>query len=133
MKNILGREPALWIALIAGIVAALVGFRIPGLSAGQGSAVVAFIGACLIAYATRPATPAIFTAIVTAAVALTAQYGLELSEELTSSLTGLVLVVFAFVTRGQVIPKAGASAPLPALIAQVDPWPDAEKSSARRA
>lgn len=102
-RTIFGREPAAWIGAIATIATVLAAF-IPGLTAGWASAVTALLGSLLMAYATRPATPAIYTGIVAALAALLAEYGLHFSDAQVGAVTAAVLAVFTLVTRAQVEP-----------------------------
>jgi len=105
--KIFGREPALVIAAIGTVVTLLVALNIPGLDAGAGAAVTAFITAVVIAATTRPVAPALFTAVVAAGAALFAEYGLNLSDGLVAAISSVVLVGFAlFGIRPQVTPAA---------------------------
>lgn len=106
--KILGREPALIIGLIGAVVATLAATGVSFLSASQAAAATAAIAALIIAATTRPVAPALFTGAWTAAVALFAEYQLDLSDELVGAVSGLILAVFAFVTREQVSPQATA-------------------------
>ena len=112
-RTIFGRDPALFIGLVTAFVIALVSFRVPGVDAGAGAAIIALVTSLVTAFITRPWTPVIFTGIVTAAVALFAEYGFTLREEAVSALTGLTLAIFAFLTRPQVSPKSGPVDPTP--------------------
>ncbi len=104
--KILGREPALWIGGIVALFAALAAFNIPGLSAGQAYAIGGVLVAALVAATTRPVAPGAFTGLLTAAVALLAEYGTTLSEGQVASLGALVLALFTLITRQQVSPAA---------------------------
>ena len=107
--KIFGREPALWISLITSVVTVLAAMNLDFLSAGQAAAISAFIGAVVIALTTRPVAPALFTAVVAAASALLAEYGLHLSEALVAAVTALVLNAFALAgIRPQVSPQETA-------------------------
>ncbi len=104
--KIFGREPALWIALITSVVMVLAAMGLPFLSAGQAAAILGFVGAVIIAITTRPVGPALFTAVVTAASALIAAYGLHLDDALVGAVAAAVLSVFALLgVRPQVEPK----------------------------
>jgi hypothetical protein len=106
MKLIYGREPALVIGVIASVLTVLAALNVPGLDAGASAAITAFVSSCIIAWATRPAAPALFTGVVTALAALLVEYGLDVPDTTTAAVSGAVLAVFALITRGQVEPKA---------------------------
>lgn len=102
--KILGREPALVIGLIGAFVTTIAATGVDWLSAGQAAALVAAISAIIIALTTRPVGPSLFTGAWTALVALFAEYQLDLSDELVAAVSGLILAIFAFITRQQVSP-----------------------------
>jgi hypothetical protein len=104
--KIFGREPALIIGLLGAVLTALAAVGVPGVSAGAAAAITAAVAACVTAWATRPAMPALYTGAVTALAALLTEYGLHLSDQVVASVSGVVLAVFAFLTRGQVSPAA---------------------------
>jgi hypothetical protein len=105
MKLLLGREPALWIALVGAVLTTLAGLGLPGLNPGQASALVAFLTAVLMAVTTRPVAPAVFTGLVSAAVALFLEYGVTVPEGVTAGLTAITLAALAlFGVRPQVTP-----------------------------
>jgi hypothetical protein len=104
--KIFGREPALIISAIGAVVTLLVSLNIPGFSAGAGAALITFATAVVIAVATRPIAPALFTGAVTAGAALVAEYGLHVSDNVVVAISGVILVGFAFFgIRPQVTPK----------------------------
>ena len=107
--RILGREPALIISAISAALSLLVSFGLNGLSAEQAGAIVAAVSALFAAATaaiTRPIAPAAFTGGVTAAVALLATYGLDVSAQTTGALNAVVLAILGLITRGQVTPTA---------------------------
>lgn len=105
-KKILGREPALWIGVIGAAVTAVASLGLGFLSAGQGAALVAFVTAVIIAWATEPKAPALFTGAFAALVALVSDYGIGLSDDLVAAVTGLIVAVCALIgIRPQVSPK----------------------------
>lgn len=110
--RIFGREPAAWIAAIGSVLTVLAGMNLPGLSAGQASAITAAVSALLIAWATRPVAPALLTAAVSALVALTAEYGTTLPDGVVAGLPAVTLALFALITRSQVSPTSAAGAPV---------------------
>lgn len=106
IMKLFGREPALWASLATSLVSVLVAADLPWLTAGQGAALIALIGAVVIAITTRPVAPALFTGIVAAAAALVAEYGLDLSDALTTAVSATVLSVCALLgVRPQVSPQ----------------------------
>jgi hypothetical protein len=105
-----GREPALVIAAIGAVLTTLAALNVPGIDAGAAAAITAFISACVIAWTTRPAAPALFTGVVTALAALLVEYGLNVSDGTVAAVSGTVLAGFALITRGQVEPKTEAVA-----------------------
>jgi hypothetical protein len=107
--KIFGREPALWIALIGAVLTTLAGLNLPGLTAGQASALTAFLTAVIMAVTTRPVAPAVFTGLVSAGVALFLEYGVTVPENLTAGLTAVTLAALAlFGVRPQVAPAETA-------------------------
>jgi hypothetical protein len=106
--KIFGREPAAWIALIGSILTVVAALNVPFLSAGQAAAATAVVAAGLIAYTTRPVAPSLLTGAFTALVALFAEYGLHLSDQLVGAISAAILALFAFITREQVSPQETA-------------------------
>ncbi len=104
--KIFGREPAVIIGFVGAVITVVVALNVQWLSAGQGAAAAGFITALVIAATTRPVAPALFTAVVTAAAALFAEYGMHASDALIAGITGLVLAGFTLITRPQVTPNA---------------------------
>jgi len=105
--TLFGREPALYIAAIAAILGIAVTLGIDGLSATQAAAIVAVLNAAAAVWTAmlvRPIAPAAFTGLVSAAAALLAAYGLDVSQETVGAINGAVLAVLALLTRGQVSP-----------------------------
>lgn len=103
--KIFGREPAAVIAAVGSIMTFLAAVAVPGISAGAASAITGLIAAGIIAATTRPVAPALLTAVITAGVAVAAEYGLHVSDAAVGASTGVVLAVFALLARGQVSPK----------------------------
>lgn len=107
--KIFGREPALIIGVIGSVITLLVAVNIPGLDAGAGAAATAFVTALIIAITTRPAAPALYTAVVSAGAALFAEYGLHATDAQVGAISGVILAGFAlFGVRPQVSPSAEA-------------------------
>lgn len=103
--KIFGREPALWIGAIGSVLMILVNFGVDFLTAGAVSAIVAVLTAIAMAVTTEPKSPALFTGIWTAVVALFMEYGLEFGDEVVSSVSAAIIAVFALISREQIAPK----------------------------
>lgn len=104
--SIFGREPASWLGLIGALVAVLVGANLPYLTPVQGSAALAVVTALVMAYTTRPISPALLTAVVVTGVALVGTYGVHASEGLVQGLVALTVAVAGFfAVRPQVNPQ----------------------------
>lgn len=106
--KILGREPAAFIAVVGSILTVVAALNVPFLSAGQAAALTALVAAAVLAYTTRPLAPPLLTGILTALVALFAEYGLHLADDLVAAFSAAMLALFAFITREQVSPQATA-------------------------
>jgi len=105
--KILGREPALWLALIGAVLTWLAGFEFDWLSTGQAVAITTAATGVTIALTTRPIAPGLFVAAVGALAAMFAEYGLNWSEAAVTGLGGIILAAFAlFGIRPQVTPAA---------------------------
>lgn len=103
---ILGREPALWLALIGAVLTWLVSFELGWLNAGQATAIVTFLTAVLIALTTRPVAPPLFVGAIAAGAALFGEYGLHWSDAAVTGLGAIVLAGFALMgIRPQVTPN----------------------------
>lgn len=98
--KIFGREPALILSLLGPLFTVLAALNLPGLNAGQSAALAALVAAGLMAWTTRPMTPAIITGVLTAAVALFTEYQIHLSDALVGGITALALALFNFLVRG---------------------------------
>lgn len=102
--KIFGREPALVISAIGAALMVLFAFHAPLVNAGTSDAVVALLSAILVAVTTRPVAPALFKGILTAGVALLADYGLHFSDAQVGTLSAAVLAITALFVRSQVVP-----------------------------
>lgn len=105
--KILGREPA----LIVGVVNAAIMFAgtlgFPFLSDVQAGAlvlVVNAISAVIVAWATRPLSPAVFSYAVSTLISLGVAYGFTLTDAQIAGINGLIVPMLALLTRGQVSP-----------------------------
>jgi hypothetical protein len=105
--KILGREPALWLAVIGAVVTWAVSLGLDWLNAGQATAIITAVTAAVIALTTRPIAPALFVGAVSAGAALFAQYGLDWSRASVTGLGAILLTGFAlFGIRPQATPAA---------------------------
>lgn len=107
----LGREPALWLAVIQSVLTIIVGFGFSGLSAEQAALWMALFNGILgavIAWRTRPIAPSAFTHLFTVAATLLAAYKLNLSQELVAGVNLLILNVLILITRGEISPAEDA-------------------------
>lgn len=101
------REPALYIGAVSAALSLLVAINFHGLSSEQAALIVAVItaiGGVATAVATRPVTPAAFTALVAAAAALLAGFHFNVDPGTVAAINGIVLAVLSLVTRHQVTP-----------------------------
>lgn len=124
--KIFGREPALVIGAIGALLTFLAGLNLPGLDAGAASGITALITAVVMAATTRPVAPALFTGILAAAVAVAAEYGLNVPDSTVAAASAVVVAVFALIARGQVTPAAD-----PRPLAGVA-WSDAPRGTGSR-
>lgn len=104
--KIFGREPALIITAIGGLLAVLAAFDLPYVPVGVADAVVAFLTALLVAVTTRPWAPALFKGVVTAAVAVLADYGLHFTDAQVGTVTAFAMGLTALLVRAQVVPQS---------------------------
>ena len=105
--KLFGREPTLWVAAATAVINFLVGFQLDGLSPEQGAwiaTVVNAAGAIFVAFQARPVAPNVFSYGISSVAGLLGAYGLDMSQEMVTSTQGLVLMLFALVSRGQVSP-----------------------------
>jgi hypothetical protein len=104
VKLLWGREPALVLAVVGALLTTVAALNVPHVDAGAAAAIAAFVTACVMAWATRPAAPSLFTGVVAALAALLVEYGLDVPDATVAAVSGTVLAVFALITRGQVSP-----------------------------
>lgn len=105
--RIFGREPALVLNSLAGVLGLLVTFQIGGLTSAQAGWIVASATAILGAVAaalTRPIAVQAFTAAVATIASAVAAFGYEAAPTYVAGINGTVLGILMFVTRGQVTP-----------------------------
>lgn len=109
MQRIFGREPALWIAVIAAALSLAVTFKLPGLGAGNATAIVAVLNAgaaIVMAWQTRPIAPSLYTGFFTTLAVLAAGYGLHVTQEQLGAVELVVVSVLTLVARGHITPVA---------------------------
>jgi hypothetical protein len=107
MVKIFGREPALVIALVNAVImfGGTLGFHFLSLDqAGLWVLGVNAVSAAILAWATRPLSPAVFSYALASVIGLAAGYGLQVTPEQVNGLNLLVVPILAFLTRGQVSP-----------------------------
>lgn len=105
--KIFGREPALWLNSLAGVLGLAVTFNIGGLDAAEAGWIVAGCSAILGAVAaalTRPIAVQAFTTAVATIASAVAAFGYDAAPTHVAAINGFVLAVLMFVTRGQVTP-----------------------------
>lgn len=110
--SIFGREPALILGALSATLSLAVAFGVPGITDATATLIVALITAifgAITAAITRPIAPAAFTAVVTAAAALLAGYGFDVSAEMVAAVNGAVLAALTLITREQVTPTTKGS------------------------
>lgn len=123
--KILGRQPALVIAIVTSAILLLgtFGFHwLTGEQAGLWVAVISAAAAALTALVTRPIAPSAFMGLVGALVAVATAYGLSLSPETVAAINSFVISVLAFLVYGQVSPietvaTKASNDPVPAAVA----------------
>jgi cell division protein FtsW (lipid II flippase) len=122
MPKILGREPALWLALVGVLVKALAAFGM-NVSADQQAlinALAAAIVGLVVAFLVHDGGAAAVLGLVQAAIALAVGYGLDWSADQQAVAMSLVAAAVAMWTRTQVTAPVPAKAPLPPLTVAPD-------------
>jgi hypothetical protein len=119
MIRIWGREPALWLNSLAGVLGLAVTFNVGGLDADEAGWIVAGCSAVLGAIAaalTRPIAVQAFTTAVATIASGVAAFGYEAAPTHVAAINGFVLAVLMFVTRGQVTPVPAVSKSSPTAV-----------------
>lgn len=105
--KIFGREPAAIVSGVTALVALLVAFNFPGLSAEVGAALVTFLGGVIIAATTRPWAPGLFAGLAASGAALAAGWGFHFTDAQVASVSAFIMVAFSvFGARPQITPAA---------------------------
>lgn len=110
-SKILGREPALWFALLGSVIVLLGTLGFHALTGEQAGLIVGAINAAaaiLTALTTRPISPSVFTGFVAALAAVAMSYGLHVTPEQLGMVNFIVLNGLALLTRGQISPTETA-------------------------
>lgn len=106
--KIFGREPALVLNTLSGVLGLIVTFNV-GLTENQAGWTVAGVSAILGAIAaalTRPIAVQAFTTLVATVASAVAAFGYDVKPTTTAAINGLVLAIIMFITRGQVTPSS---------------------------
>lgn len=106
--KIFGRDPALWINTLAGLIGVLVTFKLDWLTLNQATAIISFltIGAgFLSALAVRPFSIQAVTSLVGAGFVLAAAYGLHAPPDTLGAVQLAVMPLLTLLFRGQITPN----------------------------
>jgi hypothetical protein len=111
--RIFGREPAIWLGVIAAALNLAVGFGLPVTTVQTGliNAAVAGVLAVVAAVAVRPFPVPLLIGAVNAALALGIGFGAPISSGVVGMLDALIVAVAAVVLRSQVSPLTPPVAP----------------------
>jgi hypothetical protein len=102
-------EPTIVLQTLSAMLALVVTFGLPWLTAEQAGLIVAAVAAVIgvwNAVKVRPIAPAAFQAAVTAGAALLTTYGFHLTQERIGAVQVLIVALVALLTRVQVSPTA---------------------------
>lgn len=104
--KLFGTEPVRWAGVLGALLVAVAAFKNPLVTPGAAAAAVALITMCVQAWTARPFMPSLLTGVVSAAVALVAEYGYHATEMQVAGITGAVLAVASlFIVQPQSTPK----------------------------
>ena len=109
--KIFGREPAVIVGLVEGILAAVVTLSI-GLDAEHAALIVAVVtalGGVLTGWATTDTRLGVVTGLTKALLALVVGFGLHIADSTQGALLALIPLVFMFVQRAGTSPAAVGS------------------------
>ncbi len=121
MPKILGREPALWLALVAVLVKAAAAFGLD-VSVDQQAvvnAVAAAVVGLIVAFIVHDGAVAAVIGLAQAVLALAVGFGAHLDADRQAILMSLVAVAVGMYTRTQVTAPVAAKAPLPPLTVDI--------------
>lgn len=108
--KLFGREPTLWVAVLASAVMLLGAFNL-GLT-GEQAALWAILPNALLgainALLVRPVPPVAFTYLVTTLVGIAGAYGLNFTDIQVAIVQTVVLNIVGLIVRGQVAPQPSA-------------------------
>lgn len=105
--KLFGREPALWINVIAAVLSMFVTFQMSGLSDSQATNIVAALTAAagvITAIKTRPWSVSLFTGFISSAAVLAAGYGLDFSQQQIGAVQLIAATILTLLARGQIEP-----------------------------
>lgn len=109
--KIFGREPAVWVGLIEGVLAFALtlnvfGEKLSPETLGAIMAVVVAVFGLFTAYVTKDTLLGVVIGLTKAVIALAAAYSLPLSADKTGAAIALITIVFGFIQRSQTTPIA---------------------------
>jgi len=105
--RLFGRDPALWLQAVSGLLVILVGLGLPGLTDSVAAAIMALIAAALTtwqALLVRPVAPTVMSGLIVALAPLGAYFGLHLAQSQIATLTAGVAGIVALIVRSQSTP-----------------------------
>lgn len=106
-RLILGREPALWLAVVQAILAVLVGFQWDALTAEHAALWLSLTNALVavvMAWLTRPIPVTVYTNAFAIAATLLAAYGFDLGQQWVASINLLIVAIATLIARGEISP-----------------------------
>lgn len=111
VPKILGREQAVWLALVAGVFqfVSAYGFDLDGKIQGWATAGVVFVFAVFLAVRSGDGIVAMAAGVVVAAGALLTSLGLDWAAEAQANVLGLITVFGSFWLRGKITSPTPAS------------------------
>lgn len=109
--KILGREQAVWLALVAGVfqVVSAYGFDVDGKFQGIATAVVVFVFAVALAVRSGDGIVAMASGVVVAAGSLFTSFGLDWAAQHQANVLGLITVFGSFWLRDRIVSPTPAS------------------------
>lgn len=107
---IFGREPAVWLGLIAAGLALLVPMGVVDFTSDEIALIMAAVTAVfgvITAYLTHDVMLGVLVGLVNAVAALFVGFGVNVNPDLTASIIGVVTVLVSFFQRTQTFPEQG--------------------------